>query len=229
MERRFIKDDFQTRVTFDAVQKKLLLADEEDIAQVRPLYEKAVALARPKAIYRICQVEEIAGDSVRIDNTTFTSATLAKNLAGAGQVYAYIVTCGREVDEWTRQEKDYFLFLWLDIIKEMILADANQQLIDYLLKTYEIEQYATMNPGSGPASLWPLPQQVPLFELLDNVEQDCGVTLESGFLMWPTKSVSGILFPSENGYVNCMVCQKGACPNRKAAYNPNALYTGTTE
>jgi hypothetical protein len=39
--------------------------------------------------------------------------------------------------------------------------------------------------------------------------------------MWmvPTKSVSGILFPTEDGYANCQLCPRQACPNRRAPYD----------
>ncbi len=224
MEDRFIKADFPVTLTFDTVKEKLLLVDEEDIALVHSLYQKAIELARPKALYRICSIGEIDGSNVTINGVTFTSAALAKNLTGTNRVFAYIVTCGTEVDVWSRQEKDYFISLWLDMIKEMILADANIQFIDYLLKTYDIEKYATMNPGSGDASVWPLAQQLPLFELIGDVEHGCGVTMQNGFLMWPTKSVSGILFPSDQGYVNCILCQRETCPNRQVPYNPKILY-----
>jgi hypothetical protein len=37
--------------------------------------------------------------------------------------------------------------------------------------------------------------------------------------MLPTKSVSGIFFPTETSYENCQLCPRENCPNRRAEYN----------
>ncbi len=41
--------------------------------------------------------------------------------------------------------------------------------------------------------------------------------------MLPTKSVSGILFPTEHDFASCQLCQRGDCPNRRARYDPELL------
>ena len=61
-----------------------------------------------------------------------------------------------------------------------------------------------MNPGS--LADWPLREQRPLFGLLGNVRAAIGVTLTPSLLMTPTKSVSGILFPSEETFASCQLC-----------------------
>lgn len=50
-------------------------------------------------------------------------------------MFAYVATCGIEVDEWSRVHSDYFIGLWLDIIKEMILVDAMTQSADIITNT----------------------------------------------------------------------------------------------
>jgi hypothetical protein len=37
--------------------------------------------------------------------------------------------------------------------------------------------------------------------------------------MIPTKSVSGIIFQTDDTFESCMLCQKDNCPNRRAPYN----------
>ena len=145
---------------------------------------------------------------------------MAENLKDTRRVFAYVVTCGVEVDGLSHEQKDYFISLWLDMIKEIILLDAMTQFIDDICNKYDIEKYATMNPGSGNIDVWPIAQQRPLFELIGDVQKDSGVILKESLLMIPTKSVSGILFPSESGYVNCAVCTRKNCINRRAAYDP---------
>ncbi len=220
MSERFVIDDFQLDLTFEEYCRHIRLEDEDDIEMMRPRFEEALAVAKPKAVYKICEVGEIDGDAVRIGAEVFHSEIMAKNLQGVSRVFAYIITCGEEVDEWSRKEKDYFVYLWLDALKELILREARRQFFEIFPKTYGIKKFSSMNPGSGNADVWPIRQQRPLFALIGGVKEDVGVVLTDGFLMHPTKSVSGILFPSEHGYVNCALCTREHCPNRQAPYDP---------
>ncbi|MDL2236613.1 vitamin B12 dependent methionine synthase [Christensenellaceae bacterium OttesenSCG-928-K19] len=220
---RFVLDDFSTNLNFDSVVKKLLVTEEEDLRIVRSLYEEALAIAKPKAVYKVCSVEEISGSRVRIGGAEFESAALAKNLEGIHRVFAYVTTCGTEVDDWSHREQDYFIGLWLDMIKELILHDTQKQFVERIQSQYHVKKTAAMNPGSGNADVWPIAQQRQLFDLIDGVEQDVGVTLKESFLMLPTKSVSGILFPSDKDYVNCALCTRADCPGRRAPYNPHIV------
>jgi len=221
MADRTVLDDFPVILEFDEVREKLFLHEREDIEIVQPLFEEAVRIARPKAVYRVCHVAGIEGDCVNVGGFTFESAVMAKNLEGVQRVFAYVVTCGVEVDDWSRGQGDYFVGLWLDMIKEMILKDTMIRFSDMICGKYDIERFATMNPGSGNADIWPITQQRLLFDLIGDVEKDVGVRLTASSLMSPIKSVSGILFPSESGYVNCALCTREKCPNRKVPYDPS--------
>jgi predicted transcriptional regulator len=49
------------------------------------------------------------------------------------------------------------------------------------------------------------------------------VRLTESFLMLPTKTVSGIFFPTEATFESCQLCPREECPNRRAPYE-QALY-----
>jgi len=222
-DERFVVNNIPVRVEFDEIKDKLLLDDQDDIDLVYPNFMKAVQIAKPKAVCKVVYVEDIDDDLVTISGTTFRSAIMASNFKDAHRMFAYVATCGAEVDLWSREQGDYFMSLWLDMIKEMILTDAMTQFADIVTGKYSIDRYSTMNPGSGDADVWPIAQQRPLFDLIGDVQKDIGVVLTDSFLMIPTKSVSGILFPSESGYVNCEVCTRKNCRGRRAPYNPAPL------
>ena len=79
-----------------------------------------------------------------------------------------------------------------------------------------------MSPGSGDADIWPLQQQRELFTLLggvDEVTRQIGVELTDALLMVPTKTVSGIRFPTETDFRSCQVCHRPACPSRGAPFD----------
>lgn len=217
---RFILKDIPFSLPFDNVKTKLLLEDEDDILLMEEKLAEAVSVARPKAMLRVCYVDSIEGDIVTIDGAVFRSAIMAKNLKDIHRVFAYVVTCGTEVDEWSHLEQDYIVNLWLDMVKEMILHEARKYVAEHLKSEYGLPKLSSMAPGSGNADVWPIAQQQPLFGLLGDVEGEIGARLTESFLMLPTKTVSGIFFPSDKSFVTCALCSRENCTGRQAAYAP---------
>ena len=165
-------------------------------------------------------MEEVSGNNVHINGHTFQSSVLAMNLKNTHRMFAYVCTCGTEVDDWSHAEKDYVVSLWLDIIKQMFLLDAISFLKEHIKKVFEFGKLSTINPGSGNLENWPISQQKPLFSLIGDVKSEIGVTLTDSFLMLPIKSTSGIIFPSETEFVNCVLCNRENCPGRQVPFDP---------
>jgi len=212
--------------TLEHVLKRLAVEETEDIAIITDLFEQAKVIARPKVLYREVFVEEINGSNVCIDGCTFTSDVLAMNLKNVHRVFAYVCTCGTEVDAWSHMEKDYVISLWLDMIKEMFLYEASVFLQDHIKNAFQITKLSSINPGSGDLENWPISQQAPLFSMIGDVKGEIGVTLKESFLMIPVKSTSGLLFPSENEFVNCALCRREKCPGRRVEFD-QMLYNQT--
>ena len=78
---------------------------------------------------------------------------------------------------------------------------------------------ARMSPGSGDADVWPIEQQRLLFALLEGVTPFIGVILTESCLMIPNKTVSGLLFSTEEDFQTCQVCHREVCPNRRAPFD----------
>jgi len=212
-------DNIPITTTFEQILQKLRIEEPEDIAIVSKLFETAKEIARPKALYREAYVEEISGRSVRINGYIFESAVLAIQLKNIHRVFSYVCTCGTEVDDWSRTEKDYVVSVWLDMIKEMFLHEANVFLMDYLKNAYQFEKLSSVNPGSGNEENWPISQQSQLFSMIGGVREEIGVNLTDSFLMIPTKSVSGLFFPSEKDFINCALCARENCQGRKVEFD----------
>ena len=153
-----------------------------------------------------------------IDGVTFTSRVLAVNLRPAHQVFPYVLSCGAELQAWSERLTDPLAQFWAETIKELSLVSATARFLAHVEDTFHLGASSIMNPGSLPD--WPLPQQAPLFRLLGDVTGSIGVTLSESLVMFPTKSVSGILFPTDSAFASCQLCQREACPNRRAPYDP---------
>jgi len=219
-------DNIKITISFEQVIERLKIEEPEDIEIVAGLFEKAREIAKPKVLYREAFVEEISGRNVKINGCDFESSVLAATLKDIHRVFAYICTCGTEVDEWSHSEQDYILSLWLDMIKELFLFDAHNFFIAHLKQAYQFEKLSTVNPGSGDLENWPISQQVQLFGMIGNVKSEIGVELNDSFLMTPIKSTSGLIFSSAAEFSNCALCTRENCVGRKVEFD-SALYAKT--
>jgi len=219
-------DNIPVTVTLEQALERLKIEETEDIELISGLFETAKQIARPKVLYRESYVDEISGKNVRINGVDFESDVLAANLKNIHRVFAYVCTCGTEVDDWSHNEKDYVVSLWLDMIKQMFLMDAITFLREHLKTALQSEKFSAVNPGSGNAENWPISQQRPLFDMIGDVKTEIGVTLTDSFLMVPTKSTSGLLYQSETEFVNCALCGRENCVGRRAEFDAE-LYAQT--
>lgn len=178
----------------------------------------AVPMVHPKAAYRVAYVERRDGSQVDLGDQSFESEVLAENLAEVHRVFAYVATCGADLGALHLSGFDPFASFWHATLKSMALASASRALREHIQATYDIEEYSSMNPGSGNVDVWPIEQQRQLFALFGDTENLIGVRLTDSFLMVPDKTVSGIFFPSDVSYVNCHTCEREVCASRSAPF-----------
>lgn len=197
--------------------------DEAD--DFRALLDALAPHAAPQAVFASAGVA-MAGDAsgLVIGGVLFHGSLLYAQLKDAAEVWPYIATCGREIYDRVNRIRDPFERYWGEAILEDALRAAHRGFDEYFHHSVYSGKTAAMSPGS--LKEWPIEQQIPLFQLLDEASAQCGVTLTDSLLMLPNKSVSGIRFPSEQGYVSCRFCPREACPNRKAEYEPEASWAG---
>lgn len=200
------------------LQEKLHIRENSaDLSEIQRLVAEAQLIARPKAFYKSSLVEAKGVNFVVIDGIKFTSHILRVNLEDASMAFPYIVTCGTELEVWSRQFDDIYVSYCVDTIMEIVLYSARQEFEMFLDKEFALKHAVNMYPGSLPD--WPIQQQRPLFELLGNVEELIGVQLTDSCLMFPLKTISGIRFPKEGTFESCQLCLKEKCPTRKTPYN----------
>ena len=194
-------------------------ADSAELqGEVRDFLQTALPLVKPKALMRVAYIEGRAEDSIRIDTALFQSRALCINLEKVERVFPYIATCGTELDEIDLGRFDMLAYYWLEALKMMAVRAAVGFLRRRIENRYGVAKLAAMNPGAADRDVWPLEQQRELFSLFGQVRSLIGVTLTPSCLMVPNKSVSGIFFPSDINFVNCQLCTRGECPNRKAPF-----------
>jgi hypothetical protein len=204
-------------INITEIKRRLHLTRDKDVNFVQQLIDDSASLIEARAVYKICYIEEKLDEAVRVGGLTFTSKVLRKNLDSVERLFPYVVTIGATFEEEMRNNPDLIKQFYLDTIGTAALTSARKHLEKHLKSKFAISKMSFMSPGS--LSDWPLEQQRPLFELLEDVENCIGVKLNDSLLMIPGKSVSGIYFPTEITFFSCQLCPRKECMGRKAAYS----------
>jgi hypothetical protein len=214
MEGAKVLEDLPISLELEEVMERLHAGDG---VQIRALVSAAMPLIRARALYRVAYVDQKTPESVVIGGTPFHSRVLSKNLNEVGRVFPHVITIGNALEREISRKGDLLERYYLDGIANMALMQARGRLEDHLRTRFVLEGVSYMSPGS--LEDWPIEAQSPLFSLLGDVEAAVGVGLNDTLLMIPSKSVSGIYFPSSVSFVNCKLCPREHCGGRRAAYD----------
>jgi hypothetical protein len=188
-----------------------------DASTLAALLDRVRPVAKPKAIYALCFIEERAEAAVNVGGVVFESRVLRVNLDGLHRVFPYIVTCGAELDDPRGLANDPLESYWLDEVRLAALGAGIEHLRQRIEERYQPGKLSSMSPGS--LADWPISQQPKLFSLFGNVEAKIGVALTDSYLMLPLKSVSGMYFATETDFTSCRLCPRRHCISRQAAYD----------
>ena len=219
-EKPYVLDEVAFKPSFAALMKRLRMKEgSRQIPELTGIFEAAKEIAKPKALYKLAYIDEKGEDTVTVDGIVLSSRVLRVNLDVAHRLFAYVATCGMELQTWGDSLDDVLQRYWVDAIKEMALVAATQALAHHLAACYDLGRTATMAPGSLPD--WPIREQRPLFAILGDPQAAIGVELTESFLMIPNKTVSGVRFPTEERFESCQLCPREGCPGRRAAYEPD--------
>jgi len=201
--------EIAVRLRFDPVRAGFESLDE--------LIALAQGLIRPRAVYKVAYTGAKGERTVEVAGVMFESSILRKNLEAANKVFPYIITVGPELERAASAQGDLLKQYYLEELANIALESAAGRLGGQLETRYGVSGLANMSPGS--LEDWPITEQTKLFSIFGDTERLVGVSLTDSMLMLPRKSVSGILFPSEEGFVACQLCEREHCSSRKAAYS----------
>ena len=218
MELKNILNDIPFDPDVAQIMKTLHIKEGTGHAEdLKSMIDSARAVARPKGLYRLAFIESSGDDFIVADGIRFSSRVLRVNVGDSQRVFPYIATCGRELEEWSAGISDMLQKFYADAIKESALRIAIKAVTDHIDALYAPGPTARMSPGS--LEDWPIYEQAPLFRLLGDPAADIGVELMDSYLMTPTKTISRMMFPTEQSFENCQLCPRGNCPSRRAPYD----------
>ena len=214
-------DNIIFNIDFNRVKEDLMINNSEDEEALTQMIIEAENIANPRAIYREVYITEKGKDYVVIDGLKLKSRILSKMMAEVKQAFIYVITTGRELEEWAAGKLGILESYWAEEIQKVILNNVVNYVYGILDNFIDGETSSEMNPGS--LADWPIEEQLKLFLLLANIEEKIGVRLTNSYIMLPAKSVSGIKFPTKSPFENCQLCQRKNCPTRRVPFDQKLL------
>jgi hypothetical protein len=178
------------------------------------LLAQARSLIRLRAAYEISYTGAKGEDTVEVAGVTFRSRVLRRNLDQAQKVFPFIMTAGPALEAAASSSGDLLKQYYLEEMANIALGEGAAWLAARLSERWGLPGLASMDPGS--LEDWPITEQPKLFSIFGDTERLIGVHLTESMLMVPRKSISGILFPSEEGFQSCQLCEREKCPGRRA-------------
>lgn len=180
--------------------------------------KQAKSVCKPTGGFRIFKnsVDTNTDNTIRIDNQIFyPDKIVISQLKNREQIAIFVCTAGDEITRLANeymQNGDTLTSFALDIAGS-IVADKTafkiQEELEKLVKTSGLNISDRFSPGY---CQWSVAEQQKIFSLLPN--NFCGIQLSSSSLMWPVKSVSGIIgigkYLSPKGY-QCHWCTDKNC------------------
>jgi hypothetical protein len=184
------------------------------------LLADAGALIRLRAVAETSFVGEKGEDTVEVAGVTFRSIILRRNLEKAQKVFPFIMTAGPALETAAASAGDLLVQYYLEEMANLALESGAAWLADRLKTRWGFSDLSSMDPGS--LEDWPITEQPKLFSIFGDTERLVGVKLTDSMLMVPRKSISGIFFPSEEGFSSCRLCERANCPSRRTPFEASS-------
>lgn len=192
------------------------------IFMVRKLRELSEPGREAVGCYKLFTVEglDIHEGNIRLDGQTLhLERKVCGYLRGATMAALFLCTAGAVFTTQYREYNnrgDYLEAYITDAIGSLTVENAMDKIEWLLSHDMEAQGLHTSNRYSPGYCNWPLAEQKLLFQLVG--DQPTGITLSDSCLMYPTKSVSGIIGVGprlRHQAYGCLICHNKNCIYRR--------------
>ncbi len=158
-----------------------------------------------------------------LERTTFEiSRIIAYQMRKAEKAALFVCTAGEGISAWSKklmQEGDLMKGYVVDVIGSEIVEAAMDRIQDHLAEEMQHQNFGITDRYSPGYCDWKVSEQPKLFSFFP--EKFCGISLSDSCLMYPIKSVSGVIGIGEEaerkGYL-CEHCDMKNCIYRNKRY-----------
>lgn len=180
---------------------------------------EAQRVSKPMFGYMIYPLEGSDGNFITVAGVRLaTRSIITPMLRDATHIVLFVATAGKEFNDLLHSgkgERDIVREYVLDSIGSEIAEATVRKAVEYI-ELLQPPGVGTGNPYSPGYCGWHVSEQQKLFPLLGDAA--CGVILNDSSLMWPVKSVSGIIpigpEVTKQAY-GCRICGRENCYKKK--------------
>lgn len=193
-------------------------ADDYVTENIRKYIQICFELSAPCAGYVVCSEPCFDRDQAHLNlsgETFHLGRIVTAALEKSARIALFIGTCGKEVENYSRQLMKAGQTLEGYIV-DLIGSEIAENIAEYIHNEVEKDMAGVglkiTNRYSPGYCKWPVSDQQQLFRLLG--ENNCDVILTDSSLMLPVKSVSGIIGIGqevENAGYSCSICDADFC------------------
>lgn len=191
------------------------MPDERTAAEVKRLLTAASQIAVPRYCYMVLE-GRLENDVLRMEEREFRLGhIIERQLAGATHFAVFVATAGTEYEEWRKRDNLLESFI-ADALGSVAVERCADEMEKDLQASIDKLGWKRTNRFSPGYCEWATDEQRMLVPLLGN-PNPCRVRLNESALMWPVKSVSGIIGLGENVSYHdyaCRLCQLTHCFRR---------------
>lgn len=179
-------------ITMETLNDALKLRNRKRLLnQAQTLLDQTNAVAVPKALVIPGSVDKKTETQIVINGAAFTSPKLMANLDEGDDLYAYIATCGAEIDAYAASLTDQMDLFMIDGIMNLLVGAGKAFVSEQVGSAAGWPDIYDYVPGMGEA--WPKDEQVKLFNLFGSYPAEIGVSMEDAAFVLPRRSTIGIL------------------------------------
>lgn len=191
--------------------------EPEILDMLNEVLSQAQRVCKPCFLYRICNGQVMTPLHIEIGGVNFRPGKIiTDSLAGAELFCLFVATAGREFEEFRHTYKESG-----DCVREFIADSVGSVLAEACVAKLEQQLDCDLEiPHTLPYSPgycgWRVTEQHLLFGMLP--DRPCGIELTESSLMYPIKSVSGIIGIGsrvERKPYGCAICRNTACYKRR--------------
>ena len=203
------------------VKKMLTTSKDERLdGLIEELVIECNETARPMVAFDTFDVVSSTEDAITLGVVGFDSNFLYRCLRSRKMVHPFVMTLGKGTDKALEREDVLSQYI-LDVLYNITLIKMERRLRSDIKDKYDYGHVSKLSPGS--LDFWPIGQQLPLFELLAGGVKAIDVELDGNCIMHPSKSLSGIVFPTKIPFSSCIFCSMHDCPGREQPYEINKM------
>ena len=204
----------------DSLAKELKINKRPQLTRtLNNMTNQLLGLASPKVLAIPVVPIFKNGATLAISDHYFQSKILKINLEQSKNIFAVLVTAGKEAEDWIRTFDDILFQYWADFLVDKVLRQGVDFLEMKIRNKYQLSTVSWMTPGS--LDEWPISEQEKLFGIFGKDAARIDVHLTDNYIMQPLKSLSGIMFDSIDPFFSCQLCDKSKCKKRRAEYDMN--------